>query len=79
MICSTKKSVAKNDFQPHYEPTPEQIRAACLEIQNEWTETERRRRSSQRPMSRLFYSSAVERRLACDVVEDHSSVLLDVA
>ncbi|WP_437203471.1 hypothetical protein [Planctomicrobium sp. SH664] len=27
-----------------YEPTPEEIRAACLEIQAEWTETERLRR-----------------------------------
>jgi hypothetical protein len=78
MICSTKKTVAKHDFQPHYEPTPEQIRQACLEIQQGWTETERRRRSSQRPMSRLFYSSAVERRLAVDVVED-TPAMLDVA
>jgi len=79
MICSTKKSVAKHDFRPQYEPTPEEIRAACLEIQQEWTETERRRRACQRPMSRLFQSSRVERRIAVDIVEDTPLSLLDVA
>jgi hypothetical protein len=31
--------------QPEYLPTPAEIRAACLEIQSEWSATERERRA----------------------------------
>jgi hypothetical protein len=34
----------KHDPQTAYEPTPEEIRTACAEIQSSWTESERRKR-----------------------------------
>jgi hypothetical protein len=39
--------------QPEYEPTPEEIREACLFIQREWSPAERRRRSNQRTERQL--------------------------
>ena len=33
-----------NGRPPEYEPTPEEIRAACLEIQAEWTDDVRLKR-----------------------------------
>lgn len=35
-------------FLNEYLPTPEEISRACLEIQSEWTESERRRRRGYR-------------------------------
>lgn len=34
---------------PNHEPTPEEIREACREIQSEWTKAERLRRLAVKP------------------------------
>jgi hypothetical protein len=78
MICSTKKTAAQvmAEQRPLYEPTPEQIRAACAEIQKGWTEAERRRRSNQRS-TRWVQESTMQRRIAVEVFDDRA--MLDVA
>ena len=76
MICSTQTTprVFRNGDQvPAYEPTPEQIRDACSEIQKDWTPAERRRRSNQRS-ERMIQRYVMTRR----IVVDHSE-LVDVA
>lgn len=34
-----------NEKEPHYTPTPEQIRRDCARIQSEWSPIERERRT----------------------------------
>lgn len=61
--------------KPDYEPTPEQIKSACAEIQTEWTPAERNRRANVRP--HRFVSSATNQvakvpvyRLGVDLAPD---------
>lgn len=41
---------ASHRHLPHGQPSPEEIRQACLQIQSEWSESERKRRSSFKPV-----------------------------
>jgi len=71
MICSTTnntRTFRNGDQVPAYEPTPEQILAACLEIQGEWTPAERRRRANQRS-ERMMQRSVSARRIVVDHLE----------
>ncbi len=76
MICSTlnaPREFRNGDQVPAYEPTPEQIRQACLEIQSEWTPAERRRRANQLS-ERMLQRQVAPRRIVVDHLD-----LLDVA
>lgn len=44
MIDSTR-SCERISLRPGLDPTPSEIREACLEIQQEWSASERRRRA----------------------------------
>jgi hypothetical protein len=71
MICSTKntpRTFRNGDQVPAYEPTPEQIREACMEIQAEWTPAERRRRANQRS-ERMMQRYVSSRRIVIDHLE----------
>jgi hypothetical protein len=81
MICATNKSHRiYGEQRPLYEPTPAEIRAACLEIQKEWTDSERRRRSNRRSNSRAFHRVEFDQELVRDSIEEsRRAMLLDVA
>jgi hypothetical protein len=48
-------------FLNEYMPTQDEIRRSCLEIQKEWTESERRRRRGQRRAHRQVHTLRVVR------------------
>lgn len=80
MICATTKNHSiYGDQRPLYEPTPEEIRAACLAIQKEWTETERRRRSTHRSNPRGFHRFEFSPSVVRDSIEESRREFLDVA
>jgi hypothetical protein len=80
MICTTNKTHRiYGEQRPLYEPTPEEIRAACLAIQKEWTDAERRRRANHRSNTRGFHRVAFDQELVRDSIEESRRELSEVA
>jgi hypothetical protein len=80
MICATNKSHSiYGEQRPLYEPTPDEIRAACAAIQKEWTDAERRRRSTHRSNTRAFSRVEFNQSLVRDSIEESRREFLDVA
>jgi hypothetical protein len=74
----SQTSKAQHSHPPVYEPTPEQIQAACREIQREWTPAERRRRnvvgSTHGSIANLFNEPEEKKDLPEESEEDEEDV-----
>lgn len=82
MICTAKKNTRSYvDQRPLYEPTPDEIREACLAIQKGWTDAERRRRSTHRSTGPgLLHRMSIDHDAIQMPLDDvRESLLVDVA